>query len=275
MGFRRIKFFKGLFLKAEDWQDAETYHNEKRKLHNRGLHTPGIVYGLEVEAISEGKAINVAKGYAIDGQGRDLFLEKGKDIEFDGSEYESDKPIYVVMKYKEQAIDERPVHGEKGNEFAFIEESVNIAFATDQTDGENTIELARFVLAPGKPALKDPRNPAQPGPNEIDRTCIKIAGARGRMGLADITVEAKRGDPSVAVSEVALPSKEDTNFLIERIEGEHSERFYLINAYPIGPGRISWRVESESDGEAVEYRLYFKNFSSESVKIAFRVLRLV
>jgi hypothetical protein len=275
MAFKRINFFKGFFTKAEDWQNTETYHNEKRKLHNRGLHTPGIVYGLEVEAIKEGKAINVAKGYAIDGQGRDLFLDEGKDIEFDGSKYEPDKPIYVVMKYNEQATDERPVHGEERNEFAFIEESVNIAFATDPPDGTNAIELARFVLAPGKRALKDPRNPAQPVPNEIDRRYVKRAGARGRMRLADISQEAREGETKVVVSEDALPSERDPNVLIERIEGENRERFYLINAYPIGHARISWRLESESDGDAVEYRLYFKNFSSKSVKVAYRVLRLV
>ena len=77
------------------------------------------------------------------------------------------------------------------------------------------------------------------------------------------------------LSEDAVPSENDPNVQIEKIDGEDRERFYLVNAYPMGPARISWRVESESDGDVVEYRLYFKNFSSKSVKVAYRVLRLV
>lgn len=265
MAFKRINFFKGFFTKAEDWQNTETYHNEKRKLHNRGLHTPGIVYGLEVEAIKEGKAINVANGYAIDGQGRDLFLEEGKDIEFDGSEYEPDTPIYVVMKYNEQATDERPVHGEKRKEFAFIEESVNIAFATDPPDGITAIELARFVLAHGKPALKDPRNPAKTGPNEINRTCIKRAGSLlGRMTLNDIGELSKEEHITVA-------AKEESEDLIDTASKDDPYRFYLVSAYPDKDTQITWRIESRALANKIEYWLLFQNLGNTKAEIWYRV----
>lgn len=265
MAFKRINFFKGFFTKAEDWQKAETYHNEKRKLHNRGLHTPGIVYGLEVEAIKEGKAINVAKGYAIDGQGRDLFFGEGKDIDFDGSRYEPDQSIYVVMEYSEQATDERPVHGEKRNEFAFIEESVNITFATDPPEGTTAIELARFVLAPGKPALKDPKNLSQPEPNEIDRTKIKRAGSLlGRLTLHDI------GD-FFPEKQISVPAGEESENLIETAPKDDPYRFYLVSAYSDEGTQISWRIESRASANKIEYWVLFSNVGKTDAEILYRV----
>lgn len=32
-GFKRINFFKGFFTQAEDWQSAQEYHLEKRRIH--------------------------------------------------------------------------------------------------------------------------------------------------------------------------------------------------------------------------------------------------
>ena len=44
-GFKRINFFKGFLTTEKDWNDAERYHIDKRRLHNRMMHSPGIVYG--------------------------------------------------------------------------------------------------------------------------------------------------------------------------------------------------------------------------------------
>ena len=43
--FKRLNFFTGFFTTAEDWLQGQQYHLEKRKLHLRGLHTPGIIPG--------------------------------------------------------------------------------------------------------------------------------------------------------------------------------------------------------------------------------------
>ena len=44
-GIKRINFFKGFLTTEKDWNDAERYHIDKRRLHNRMLHSPGIVLG--------------------------------------------------------------------------------------------------------------------------------------------------------------------------------------------------------------------------------------
>jgi hypothetical protein len=45
-GFKRINFFKGFLTTEKDWNDAERYHIDKRRLHNKMMHSAGIVYGF-------------------------------------------------------------------------------------------------------------------------------------------------------------------------------------------------------------------------------------
>jgi len=77
--FKRINFFEGFFTTDEDWNSAEAYHLEKRRLHNRVLHTPGVVPvesgGLKVQARGRGDlSFEVAPGYGIDGRGNEMVL---------------------------------------------------------------------------------------------------------------------------------------------------------------------------------------------------------
>jgi hypothetical protein len=78
-GFKRINFLKGFLTTEKDWNDAERYHIDKRRLHNRMLHSAGIVYGfagdLRVSARARGDlSVEVQPGYAIDGMGNDLMI---------------------------------------------------------------------------------------------------------------------------------------------------------------------------------------------------------
>lgn len=282
--FKRINFFKGFFTQAEDWQQAEQYHIDKRRLHNISLHTPGVIQGyregLKVWAGPDGREINIGPGCAIDGRGRELYLENTETKPIDPQGYRHPKTVYVVIRYGEKEVDPRESHADpkstKSTKNAFWKEKTEAYITETEPDNREVIELARIVLSKGATKVSEPEDSHNPTPNEIDRRYVKRAGARGRMRLADISEEVGVGGKmKVAVSEDAVPSERDPNVLIQRIEGEDRERFYLVNAYPIGQARISWRVESESDGNAVEYRLYFKNFSSNSVNVAYRVLRLV
>ena len=45
---RRLNYFSGRLLTAEDLKEEQTYHLNKRRLHNLALHDWGVVVGLDV-----------------------------------------------------------------------------------------------------------------------------------------------------------------------------------------------------------------------------------
>ena len=100
--------FKGFFTQAEDWQRGQEYHIEKNKLHNRFLHTPGIVFGcldnLDVLAKKNGTVISVEPGCAIDSEGRELYLPAQKQLKINPQSYRPPKTVYVTIKYNEEEI---------------------------------------------------------------------------------------------------------------------------------------------------------------------------
>src|SRR6476646_8502188 len=78
-GFKRIHFFKGFLTTEHDWNDAERYHLEKRRWHQRLCHAPGVVPvcagELRVRARGQNDvSLEVHPGYAVDGQGNDLIV---------------------------------------------------------------------------------------------------------------------------------------------------------------------------------------------------------
>ena len=77
--FRRINFFRGFLTTEHDWNAAEAYHVEKRKLHSSMMHGPGVIpnalEGFRVQARGKGEmAVEVTPGYAVDGEGNDILI---------------------------------------------------------------------------------------------------------------------------------------------------------------------------------------------------------
>ena len=78
-GFKRINFFKGFLTTEKDWNDAERYHIDKRRLHNRCCTRRASSTATRATCGSVARArgdlsVEVQPGYAIDGQGNDLML---------------------------------------------------------------------------------------------------------------------------------------------------------------------------------------------------------
>jgi hypothetical protein len=279
-GFKRINFFKGFFTQAEDWQSAQEYHLEKRRIHYSFLHTPGIVYGcldnLKVTAGEEGTSLYVAPGYAIDGEGHDLYLSKPEKVQIVPQNYNPPATVYAIIRYNEEKIDFRQnVANPEYSDYAFIKEYPVIEIATGEPDNNKVIELARIRLSKGATRIKNPEDTGNPGSNEIDMRYVRKAGAiKGPTRLEDLGEVVKEGEISVVASKDSIPSEDDTNVLIEKIEGEDAHRFYLTSAYPVEEAHILWRIESIFSKGDVEYRLFFKNLSKKAVKVLYRVYRL-
>ena len=70
----RPVFFEGQRLTAADLEAVQDYQRELRWLHNRSLHTWGIVFGLEVTGKRGDREVSIAPGFALDCLGRELIL---------------------------------------------------------------------------------------------------------------------------------------------------------------------------------------------------------
>jgi len=277
---KRLNYFKGLFIQAEDLRSEQQYHMRQQKLHNRYLHTPGVVFGcldnLKVSVPDKGTSLYIAPGSAINGEGQDLYLQKPEKISVNPQSFRPPTTVYVIIRSNEEKIDQRPnAANPEYSDYAFIKESPLVEITTDEPDNHHVIELARIALSRDATRVRDPEDPDSPGLNEIDRRYVKRAGAEtGPITLSNLGEVVREGEISVTASKEPIPSEDDTNVLIEKIRGKKAHRFYLVSAYPLGKARILHRIESIFEKNTVDYRLFFKNFSKKSVKVSYKIYRL-
>ncbi len=184
-GFKRINFFKGFLTTEHDWNDAERYHLEKRKLHNRLLHSPGVVAGhageLKVMARARGDlSIEIQPGYAIDGQGHDLMLWETQIKTIVPEEYKLPQQLYVVLRFVEELSDFIAYKENleyKGHRRVL--EGCKVEISQTQPDVRQEVELARILLEKNATRVRDARDANDPRPNEIDLRFVPRAGVAG------------------------------------------------------------------------------------------------
>ncbi len=264
-----MNFFKGFFTHAEDWQKEQAYHIEARRLHQRALHSPGIVTGeledLRISVTAEG-AILVQSGCAIDGQGRELYLPEPAALSIAPEEYQSLDTVYIYIAYGEEAVDRRTNHlNPEYTGYAFFMERPKVGWAKEPPDNRDRIELARVTVQRGGRITQD----------RIDRSHVLYAGKSGPAGHL-----VQEGKIQVDASKDSSFSADDANALIESFSSTQPPEtaLYLANVFPIegnGSPRIHWRIESlMTEHNRIEYRLYVKNFGSKSVDVRYLVYRL-
>ncbi|MEM6253939.1 MAG: hypothetical protein AAF821_13550 [Cyanobacteria bacterium P01_D01_bin.156] len=73
----RLNYVLGQVLGVKDFQQEQVYFLHKARLHNRSLHGYGTVWGLDVstEVTDEDIEIRVAPGFALDTQGREVWVD--------------------------------------------------------------------------------------------------------------------------------------------------------------------------------------------------------
>ncbi|HEY4238219.1 MAG TPA: hypothetical protein VGM88_00305 [Kofleriaceae bacterium] len=184
-GFKRINFFKGFLTTEKDWNDAERYHIDKRRLHNRMLHSPGIVYGyagdLKVNARARGDlSVEVQPGYAIDGMGNDLMIFDATIRNINLEEFRLPQTVYVVLRYYEELTDFIAYKENleyKGHRRVL--ESCRVELSQTEPDIAREVELARIYLEKGVNRVRDARDPMSPAANEIDMRYTPKGGLSG------------------------------------------------------------------------------------------------
>jgi hypothetical protein len=205
-GFKRINFFKGFLTTEKDWNDAERYHIDKRRLHNRMLHSPGIVHGfsgeLKVTARARGDlSVEIQPGYAIDGQGNDLMIFDATIRNINIEEFRLPQTIYIVLRYYEELTDFIAYKENleyKGHRRVL--ESCRVEISQTEPDINREVELARIYLEKGVTRIRDARDPADPKPNEIDMRYTPRGGYAGsnlpphlRLRLETLLNQVRRG----------------------------------------------------------------------------------
>ncbi len=204
-GFKRINFFKGFLTTEKDWNDAERYHIDKRRLHNKMLHSPGIVHGyaqdLRVNARARGDlSVEVQPGYAIDGMGNDLMIFDATIRNINLEEFRLPQTVYIVLRYYEELTDFIAYKENleyKGHRRVL--ESCRIELTQTEPEITREVELARVHLEKGVQRVRDARDPADPKANEIDMRFTPHGGLAGsnlppglRLRLETLLLQVRR-----------------------------------------------------------------------------------
>src|SRR5688572_3262471 len=184
-GFKRINFFKGFLTTEKDWNDAEQYHIEKRKLHNRLFHSAGVVRGVmsDLRVVSRARgdlSVEIQAGYAIDGQGNDLVLPDAVIKNINPDEFRLPQTIYVVLRFFEELTDFIAYKENleyKGHRR--VMEAAKVELSQTEPDVTREVELGRIYLDKGATRVRDARDPADPRANEIDLRFVPKAGVAG------------------------------------------------------------------------------------------------
>lgn len=279
--FKRINYFKGFFVQAEDLQQAESYHIEKSRLHNRCLHTPGVVdnylEGLAVTAAKDGTHVQVAPGCAIDGSGRELFLPVAWDLPLNPKDYNPPTTVYVIISYGEEKVEWRPDKENPEFEgYAFIAERPKCEVVVSEPDNDEVIELARIRLGTDEMRINDPSDKDSPKQSEIDCRFVKYAAAVHQTPPLKALCRkiVKGGSILIQNKDKESASRDREAVLLDKINVQDETPAYLISVCPLEKGHISWHIEAYSGNpETVEYRLCFQNLGETDVNVKWRAYR--
>ena len=149
---RRVNYFEGRLLSADDFRAEQEYHRRKSRLHNLRLHGSGVASGLTV-SLSGGTsrpAITVKPGVGIDPIGNELELDAERAVAIGVKA----RAFLVVLRYVERPVEPIPSLGTDGNAdatgYARIEEDCELVLVPDDPPRRREdagLALARYVRA--------------------------------------------------------------------------------------------------------------------------------
>ena len=106
----RVNYFAGHLLSAEDFSAEQDYVREKLRRHNRTMHQPEVVDGLEVTLESPG--VRVAPGLALDAAGNEICVPLAQGAQLPSIAGE----VYLVLRYKEIGSTQSRFSGHRARE---------------------------------------------------------------------------------------------------------------------------------------------------------------
>ena len=152
---KRMRYFDGLLLDAEDYKLDQEYQMRLQQLHNRYLHTWGIVAGLEVEpsvqylkvVVKEGIAINQILGKNGESISQYIYIpDNHPDSVIDMSNCSAGDDYFIYLSYEEQLADKDDLEKGKGKEIHIYERGRIKVDKKKPADEKTDIILARVRI---------------------------------------------------------------------------------------------------------------------------------
>jgi|GEM_PF-1234427 len=140
---KRLRYFDGQFLRDQDFIDEQNYHLDRQQRHNRLLHAPGIVSGLEVTVKPETGEVTIAPGTALDSAGRQIVLSKETKLNLESTV--AGQALLVYLAFAQETSD----LAQTGSaEFTRWLEQPAIEIVREDTppQGRNPVVLARLPI---------------------------------------------------------------------------------------------------------------------------------
>ncbi|WP_049923844.1 hypothetical protein [Halopiger djelfimassiliensis] len=119
--FEKNRFFKGKLMTPRDMEAEQTYHADRLQTLNRFIDGAGIVYGLDVQSITEtedGIDVTINSGLALDECGRPIVVDQVTTKTLPAP---SGDELHLFIQYSEIAVETVPVPDTDG---AIDEEAV-------------------------------------------------------------------------------------------------------------------------------------------------------
>lgn len=248
---KRMNYFDGQFLRAQDFQDEAAYELDKRWRHNNLLHTTGVAKGLNITGRQGDNAVTVTPGTAIAPDGREIVLSDARSLSMAANQASAD--VYIV--YDEKPTDPSPDPGIVG--FTRITESPIFALVPPDNQPANGVLLATVPLDKG--TVRG---------NIADRRTF----AGSPLGDLSIT-EQKLGDGSVSSRTIQKNAVTNEKLSIGSVKRDNIVDGEVIES-KLGDGSVSNRTIQKSavkrdnilDGEVIETKLADNSVSTRTIQ---------
>jgi hypothetical protein len=172
---QRLNPFRGLVLDAPAWNTAHEYHRRQQQLHSLGMHTAGVVTGLEVAAWDPpDNSVVVYPGMALDPEGNAVLVGQPERFYFDAK---TPGAAYLILRLRnipQQMV--QPPGGEQPQPRYFLE-GYTLEESREAPEGAY-VELARVRLSGSGAGVSDAASPHDPGLDEIDTRFRRQSGPR-------------------------------------------------------------------------------------------------
>jgi hypothetical protein len=135
---KRVRYFFGQILSADDLTAEQEYFLEKHRRHNRSLHGAGVVCGMEVSRQKD--SVVVHPGLALNCRGEEISICEPVESVFP----QAGEKAYIILSYAENLAGPVPAAGED-MQFSRIEESFKVTFEPDDPTAKHKWRKASLV----------------------------------------------------------------------------------------------------------------------------------